>query len=65
MKTYLEGEEEEEALDAFEFLAMAAAAELGHWEIVQQMATMTGAAGVRGLGAAGPPVLSRRRRQAP
>ena len=49
MKTYLEGEEE--ALDGFEFLAMAEAGELGHWEIVQQMAATSGAADVRGLAA--------------
>jgi hypothetical protein len=36
MKTYLEGEEE--ALDGFEFLAMAEAGELCHWEIVQTIA---------------------------
>ena len=36
MKTYLEGEEE--ALDGFEFLSMAAAGELCHWEIVQVIA---------------------------
>ena len=35
MKTYLEGEEE--ALDGFEFLSMAEAGELCHWEIVQTM----------------------------
>ncbi|MDA0185465.1 hypothetical protein OJ997_34480 [Solirubrobacter phytolaccae] len=40
MKTYLEGEEE--ALDGFEFLSMAEAGELCHWEIVQ---TIAGAAG--------------------
>lgn len=36
MRTYLA--EEEEALDGFEFLTMAEAGELGHWEIVQTMA---------------------------
>ena len=36
MKTYLE--DEEEALDGFEFLSMAEAGELCHWEIVQTMA---------------------------
>src|SRR3954462_5973987 len=36
MKTYLEGEEE--ALDGFEFLSMAEAGELCHWEIVQVIA---------------------------
>jgi rubrerythrin len=35
MKTYLGGEDE--ALDGFEFLTMAEAGELGHWEIVQKM----------------------------
>lgn len=37
---YLEGEEE--ALDGFEFLTMAEAGELGHWEIVQTMARVLG-----------------------
>jgi hypothetical protein len=36
MSTYLEGEEE--ALDGFEFLSMAEAGELCHWEIVRTMA---------------------------
>jgi hypothetical protein len=36
METYLGGEEE--ALDGFEFLSMAEAGELCHWEIVQTMA---------------------------
>ena len=35
MKTYLEGEDE--ALDGFEFLTMAEAGEVGHWEILQQL----------------------------
>ena len=39
MKTYLEGEEE--ALDGFEFLSMAEAGELCHWEIVQTIAATT------------------------
>src|SRR5687767_6748863 len=39
-ETYLSGEEE--ALDGFEFLTMAEAGELGHWEIVQTMAKATG-----------------------
>ena len=39
-KTYLGGEEE--ALDGFEFLAMAEAGELAHWEIVQKMASTVG-----------------------
>ncbi len=41
MKTYLA--DEEEALDGFEFLAMAEAAELAHWEIVQKIASTVGA----------------------
>jgi hypothetical protein len=40
METYLEGEEE--ALDGFEFLSMAEAGELCHWEIVEKMAETTG-----------------------
>jgi hypothetical protein len=47
MKTYLEGEEE--ALDGFEFLSMAEAGELCHWEIVEQMAQTIGADDVHGL----------------
>jgi hypothetical protein len=44
MKTYLEGEEE--ALDGFEFLSMAEAGELCHWEIVAKMAETSGDAEV-------------------
>src|SRR3954468_16350180 len=40
MKTYLGGEEE--ALDGFEFLSMAEAGELCHWEIVQKIADTVG-----------------------
>ena len=40
MRTYLA--EETEALDGFEFLIMAEAAELGHWEIVKAMAGSRG-----------------------
>ncbi len=47
MRTYLEGEEE--ALDGFEFLTMAEAGELGHWEIVQTMAEATGEREVKEL----------------
>ena len=39
MKTYLAGEEE--ALDGFEFLSMAEAGELCHWEIIQVIAFST------------------------
>lgn len=47
MKTYLG--DEEEALDGFEFLAMAEAGELCHWEIVQTMARESGDADVQKL----------------
>jgi hypothetical protein len=40
MKTYLG--DEEEALDGFEFLSMAEAGELVHWEIVQTIADAAG-----------------------
>jgi len=49
MKTYLGGEEE--ALDGFEFLAMAEAGELCHWEIVERMADKQGEGAVRALAA--------------
>ena len=39
-QTYLSGEDE--ALDGFEFLTMAEAGELGHWEIVQKMGQTIG-----------------------
>ena len=39
-QTYLAGEDE--ALDGFEFLTMAEAGELGHWEIVKKMGETTG-----------------------
>jgi hypothetical protein len=39
LQTYLG--DEEEALDGFEFLTMAEAGELGHWEIVQTMGKAT------------------------
>ena len=55
MKTYLEGEEE--ALDGFEFLSMAEAGELCHWEIVQVIAFTAGerrGQGARGLGGGRP-----------
>jgi len=49
MKTYLEGEEE--ALDGFEFLSMAEAGELCHWEIVETMSKTIGADDVKELAA--------------
>lgn len=47
MKTYLA--DEEEALDGFEFLSMAEAGELCHWEIVQTMSERVGDDDVREL----------------
>jgi hypothetical protein len=47
MGIYLGGEEE--ALDGFEFLSMAEAGELAHWEIVQEMSGRLGAGDVREL----------------
>jgi hypothetical protein len=47
MKTYLA--DEEEALDGFEFLSMAEAGELCHWEIVEKMSETIGADDVHGL----------------
>jgi hypothetical protein len=47
MKTYLG--DEEEALDGFEFLSMAEAGELCHWEIVETIAEKIGAQDVHRL----------------
>jgi hypothetical protein len=47
MDTYLAGEEE--ALDGFEFLSMAEAGELCHWEIVEKMSDTLGEHDVRSL----------------
>ncbi|HEX5618803.1 MAG TPA: hypothetical protein VFX51_10300 [Solirubrobacteraceae bacterium] len=47
MRTYLGGEEE--ALDGFEFLSMAEAGELCHWEIVERMASTISATDVHDL----------------
>ena len=47
MKTYLG--DEEEALNGFEFLSMAEAGELCHWEIVERMSDAVGAADVHDL----------------
>jgi hypothetical protein len=47
MKSYLGGEEE--ALDGFEFLSMAEAGELCHWEIVGEMAGRIGDARAKQL----------------
>ena len=47
MQTYLGGEQE--ALDGFEFLSMAEAGELCHWEIVETMSETIGAGDVNQL----------------
>jgi hypothetical protein len=47
MDTYLA--DEEEALDGFEFLSMAEAGELCHWEIVEKMSETLGQDDVRSL----------------
>jgi hypothetical protein len=47
METYLAGEDE--ALDGFEFLSMAEAGELCHWEIVEKMSETIGADDVHAL----------------
>ena len=47
MRTYLGGEDE--ALDGFEFLSMAEAGELCHWEIAERMSDAIGAADVHDL----------------
>jgi hypothetical protein len=47
MSTYLAGEDE--ALDGFEFLSMAEAGELCHWEIVETMSEQLGERDVNGL----------------
>jgi hypothetical protein len=48
MNTYLSGDDVD-ALDGFEFLVMAEAGELGHWEIVREMNEQVGDATVREL----------------
>jgi hypothetical protein len=48
MQTYLSGDDVD-ALDGFEFLVMAEAGELGHWEIVREMNEQVGDATVREL----------------
>jgi hypothetical protein len=58
MKTYLSGDEVD-ALDGFEFLVMAEAGELGHWEIVQEMNEKVGNGTVRELAQFALPVEQR------
>jgi hypothetical protein len=47
LEIYLD--EESDALDGFEFLTMAEAGEVGHWEVLEQMAGRASAADVREL----------------
>jgi hypothetical protein len=47
MKAYLE--RGSDALDGFEFMTMAEAGEVGHWQVLDQMAKQTGNAEVRRL----------------
>jgi coenzyme F420-reducing hydrogenase alpha subunit len=47
MKTYLE--EDADALDGFEFLTMAEAAEVGHWSVLRTMNEQAGNAQLRSL----------------
>jgi hypothetical protein len=44
LRTYLD--DDSEALDGFEFLTMAEAGEVGHWEVLAEMAKSAGADGV-------------------
>jgi hypothetical protein len=48
MKTYLSGDDVD-GLDGFEFLVMAEAGELGHWEIVREMNQQVGDDSIREL----------------
>ena len=57
MKTYL-GDDADE-LDGFEFLTMAEAGELGHWEIVREMSRTTGEDAALGLAEWAIPVQKR------
>ena len=59
MKTYLG--DETEALDGFEFLSMAEAGELAHWEIVQKIAHTAGERRVAELRLGAPCVSTRTR----
>jgi hypothetical protein len=47
LEIYLD--DESDALDGFEFLTMAEAGEVGHWEVLEQMAESASAAEVREL----------------
>ena len=58
MKTYLSGDDVD-GLDGFEFLVMAEAGELGHWEIVQEMNREVGDAAIRELAEFALPIQQR------
>jgi hypothetical protein len=58
MQTYLSGDEVD-GLDGFEFLVMAEAGELGHWEIVQEMSRQTGDDTIRQLSEFAIPIQER------
>jgi hypothetical protein len=58
MKTYLSGDDVD-GLDGFEFLVMAEAGELGHWEIVQEMNRQVGDDAVRELSEFALPIQER------
>jgi hypothetical protein len=57
MKTYLG--DDADALDGFEFLTMAEAGEVGHWEIVQVLGNASGRAEVKQLAAWALPIQQR------
>jgi hypothetical protein len=58
MQTYLSGDDVD-GLDGFEFLVMAEAGELGHWEIVRVMNEQVGDAAIRALSEFAIPVQER------
>ncbi len=62
MGDYLDGEAD--ALDGFEFLTMAEAGEVGHWEILGTMNKRARHAGVRELVAWGLPIQKRHFKEA-
>jgi hypothetical protein len=57
LKIYLD--QDSDALDGFEFLTMAEAGEVGHWEVLQQMNATAGHAGVQELAAWALPIQQR------
>ena len=62
MRTYLS--DDVDGLDGFEFLVMAEAGELGHWEIVREMNEQVGSQTIRGLTEFAIPVQERHFQQA-